>query len=140
MRPRIMYIEDKSGGLTGPGRIGLVQFSKTGATLHYGGRSFRGLKGEGFKANYFDVDSGDQFWISGPRRDGSDGLYGRITQPEDVDADVAETYWREVRGFKAAPLQADIGPQSEERGGTLKALRRSPLVGADLDLERKRSG
>lgn len=29
-RSRVMYIEDKSGGLEGPARIGRVYFSKTG--------------------------------------------------------------------------------------------------------------
>jgi hypothetical protein len=93
-----MYIEDKSGGLAGPCRIGRVLFSKTGSTLRYGERSFQSLKGQGFKANYVDIESGQPFWISGPRRDGADGLYGRITQPDDVDADVAEDYWVNIRG------------------------------------------
>ena len=93
-----MYIEDKSGDLVGPGRIGRVTFSKTRATLRYNGRLFQSLKGSGFKANYFDTETGQHFWVSGPRRDGADGLYGRITQPEDVDADVAEEYWRDIRG------------------------------------------
>lgn len=97
MRARIMYIEDKSGGLTGACRIGRVTFSRTGATLYYGGRAFQSLSGSGFKANYFDVESGASFWISGPRRDGADGLYGRVTQAEDVDPDVAEAYWRDIR-------------------------------------------
>jgi hypothetical protein len=44
MKSRIMYIEPKAGGLTGPGRIGRVTFSKTGATLYYRGRSFQSLK------------------------------------------------------------------------------------------------
>lgn len=99
MRSRIMYIEDKSEGLANAGRIGRVTFSKTGATLRYAGRAFQSLKGSGFKANYFDVETGVGFWISGPRRDGADGLYGRLTQPEDVDIDVAETYWRDIRGM-----------------------------------------
>jgi hypothetical protein len=103
MKSRIMYIEDKSEGAVGHCRIGRVQFSKTGATLRYNGRSFQSLKGYGFKANYFDVETGQQFWISGPRKDGTDGLYGRITQPDDVDADVAEEYWRDIRGMEAAP-------------------------------------
>ncbi len=107
MRSRVMYIEDKSAGLTGPRRIGLVTFSKTGATLHYGGRSFKSLKGVGLKANYFDVATGDQFWISGPRRDGADGLYGRVTQPEDVDADVADVYWQDIRGLASPPRAHD---------------------------------
>jgi len=108
MRARIMYIEDKSGGLVGPCRIGRVAFSKTGSTLRYDGRSFQSLKGHGFKANFIDIEAGQHFWISGPRKDGADGLYGRITQPEDVDADVAEEYWRQVRGLSQVP---GSGPQ-----------------------------
>ena len=100
MRSRVMYIEDKSGDLVGACRIGRVTFSKTGATLNYAGRAFQSLKGGGFKANYFDVETGQQFWISGPRKDGADGLYGRITQPADVDGDVAEEYWRVIRGME----------------------------------------
>lgn len=49
MKSRIMYIENKAEGLTGPARIGRVTFSKTGRTLYYKGRSFQSLKGEGFK-------------------------------------------------------------------------------------------
>lgn len=103
MRSRIMYIEDKSGGLAGPGRIGRVSFSKSGATLTYAGRRFQSLKGAGFKANYADVDTGAHFWISGPRKDGADGLYGRITQPADVDDDIAEAYWRDIRRLGRPP-------------------------------------
>ena len=99
-----MYIEDKSGGLVGPCRIGRVIFSKTGATLRYGERSFQSLKGQGFKANFIDIETGQPFWISGPRRDGADGLYGRITQPDDVDADVAEEYWLEIGGVSQIPV------------------------------------
>lgn len=35
MPPRIMYIEYKDAGLTGPGRIGRVTFSKTGRTIYW---------------------------------------------------------------------------------------------------------
>jgi hypothetical protein len=79
-----------------------VRFSKTGATLSYAGRSFQSLKGQGFKANYFDLETGGQFWISGPRHDGTDGLHGRITGPDDVDEDVADEYWRDIRGQNSA--------------------------------------
>ena len=56
-----MYIEDKSGGLSGPARIGRVRFSQTGKSLYYGGRRFETLGGRGFKANYFDAESGAYF-------------------------------------------------------------------------------
>ena len=97
MESRIMYIEDKSAGLTGPARIGRVTFSKTGKTLYYQGRAFRSLKGLGFKANYYEVGTGAHFWISGPRKDGADALHGG-SQPVTIDADVRDEYWRDVRG------------------------------------------
>jgi len=96
MKSRIMYIEDKSGGLIGPARIGRVTFSKTGRTIYYRGRSFQSLKGLGFKANFYDVETGDHFWISGPKRDGGDALYGGST-PIEIDDDVREEYWRDIR-------------------------------------------
>lgn len=97
-KTRIMYIEDKSDGLNGPARIGRVTMSKSGRSLHYGGRTFQSLGGQGFKANYIDVDNGDHFWISGPRKDGRDRLYDGSSKPVEIDADVSDEYWREIRG------------------------------------------
>lgn len=92
-----MYIENKAAGLSGPARIGRVEFSKTGRTLYYGGQSFQSLKGDGSKANYYDLESGDQYWISGPRKDGADRLYGEAL-PVEIDDDVRDEYWAEIRG------------------------------------------
>jgi hypothetical protein len=108
--PRIMYIECKgggfveqwgyaqstNGGLHGTARIGRVTFSRTGATLHYGGKSFQSMKGSGFKANYFESETGKQYWISGPRRDGVDRLY-KSDWPVEIDEDVREEYWTVIR-------------------------------------------
>ena len=94
--PRIMYIEYKGDGLHGSARIGRVTFSRTGATLHYGGKSFARLGGRGFKANYSDTESGEEYWISGPRRDGTDRLY-KSDWPVEIDEDVREEYWIEIR-------------------------------------------
>lgn len=99
MKSRIMYIESRSSGLTGSARIGRVAFSQSGATLHYRGKSFRSLKGHGYKPNYFDIESGDHYWISGPRRDGCDALYATHVSPA-IDADVREEYFRDIRGRK----------------------------------------
>ena|SRR5438093_1560901 len=97
-KTRIMYIEDKSGGLNGPARIGRVTFSKSGRSIHYGGRTFHPLGGAGYKANYADAETGDHFWISGPRKDGKDRLYEGSTKPVEIDADVSVDYWRDIRG------------------------------------------
>jgi hypothetical protein len=92
-----MYIESKADGLTGSARIGRVAFSKTGRTLYYQGDAFQRLKGSGFKANYYRVGTGEEYWISGPKRDGSDRLYGE-RMPVDIDDDVRVEYWTAVRG------------------------------------------
>ena len=96
-RSRIMYIENKSEGLEGDARIGRVYFSKTGKTLYYKGSKFQSLKGSGFKANYYDVDTNEEYWISGPRKDQNDRLYGGKLDVE-VDEDVKEEYKKLTMG------------------------------------------
>jgi hypothetical protein len=94
VKTRIMYIEDKGGGIIGSARIGSISFSKSGATLYYRDSAFQSQKGAGFKSNYFEVESGTEFWISGPRRHGADRLYGGLVE---IDEDVREKYWVEIR-------------------------------------------
>lgn len=101
LKTRIMYIENKTESLNGSARIGRVVFSRTGKSISYDGRTFQSLKGSGFKANYFDIETGEQFWISGPRKDGKDRLYSDSTVAVDIDADVAEEYWLQIRGRRA---------------------------------------
>ena len=96
MLPRIMYIEDKSNGLSGPGRIGRVRFSKSGKSVYYGGRTLQTLNGHGFKANYFDVETGAEFWVSGCKKKGGDRLYGGTIE---IDDDVREEYWVQIRSM-----------------------------------------
>jgi hypothetical protein len=40
--------------------------------------------------------SRDEYWISGPRRDGQDRLYAS-NLPVEVDEDVREEYWTDIR-------------------------------------------
>jgi len=96
MKTRIMYIEDKSDGLSGLARIGRVEMTKLGKTIYYRGRTFRSLRGSGFKANFYDIETGAHYWISGPRRDGADRLYGERV-PVEIDEDVRTEYWTKIR-------------------------------------------
>lgn len=93
MKPEIMFIEDKED-LRGSGRIGLVHFSKTGKTLYYDKKEFQSLKGYGYKSNYYDVETGVEYWISRPRKDGNDLLYPGLVQ---IDDEIREEYWVDIR-------------------------------------------
>ncbi len=89
-----MYIEEKAGVASLEANIGKVCFSKTGRTLKYDGKEFQSLKGSGYKANYYDVETGEHYWISRCRKDGNDGLYKTKVY---VDEDIREEYWTDIR-------------------------------------------
>jgi hypothetical protein len=95
-RTRIMYIESKAEGLVGPARIGRVFYNKRGCTSRYGEKEFQSLKGRGLKSNYREINTGDEYWISGPRRDGADRLYVSNIAV-DIDEDVREEYSTTIR-------------------------------------------
>ncbi len=91
-----MWIENKGdgNGIVGPARIGRVTFSKSGKSVHYSGRTFQTLAGSGFKANYFDTETGEHYWISGCHKDGRDALYSTKVE---IDDDAREEYWTAIR-------------------------------------------
>jgi hypothetical protein len=97
---RIMYIERKAESLNGPAWIGRVTFSQTGRTVEYRAQKFQKSRA-GYKWNHFDVETGDHYWISGPRRDGKDRLNPKSSLPVEIDEDVREEYWTEIRGLPA---------------------------------------
>lgn len=67
---RLMYIESKGGMIDGAAaRIGWVTFSNSGKGVYYRGRSL--LRAKGISGNYIDADSGEEFWVSGIKRRGS---------------------------------------------------------------------
>jgi hypothetical protein len=52
------------------------------------------LNGGGYKTNHFDEETREDYWISGPRKDGQDTFYpGEV----EIDDDVREEYWTEIR-------------------------------------------
>lgn len=73
MKDRLIYVEQKSGHSDdGPAWIGIGGTSKTGATVYSNGQAFQSLKGSGIGANYFDIETGDQYWISGIKKNNED--------------------------------------------------------------------
>jgi hypothetical protein len=101
MNSRIMYIERKTGSLTGAARIGRVTFNRTGRTIFYRDQVFRRIVGGGFKSNYTEEATGEDYWISGCKRRGGDQLYA-TNVPVEIDEDVREEYWSEIRNLPEA--------------------------------------
>lgn len=78
MKSEIKYIEQKSGyNDNGPAWIGLVSFSKSGKTIYFNGQAFQSLNGNGISGNYYEIESGNEYWISGIKKNQKDRhIYG----------------------------------------------------------------
>lgn len=95
---RVMYVENKDGDLDGAeGRIGWVTFSKTGLSVYYRGRTLRRIKGRGIRGNYCDTATGEEFWVSGIKKRGSNQHWAESITVR-VDRDALEEYRRLTTG------------------------------------------
>ena len=78
----LKYIELKSGySDDGPAWIGHVQISRAGRTLYFNGKAFKRC-GRGSGGNHRDPQTGERYWISNVKKDGSDRHWagtGKIT-------------------------------------------------------------
>ena len=91
---RVMFVENKDGDIDGvQGRIGWVTFSKTGLSVYYRGRTLRRAKGGGIRGNYFDVATGEEYWISGIKKRASNQHWAESITVR-VDRDAREEYGR----------------------------------------------
>jgi hypothetical protein len=95
---RVMYIENKDGLIEGiAARIGWVEFSKTGRTLYYRGRSLAAAKGGGVRGNFICEETGQEFWVSGIKKRGSNSHPSESVSIA-IDEDAKEEYERIRRG------------------------------------------
>ena len=92
-KTRIMYIEHKGFSSVGDARIGRVTFSKTGQTIYYNGKTLTKAK-KAVYGNYIDIETGENYWVSGCKKDGTDALFSNTVE---IDKDVLEEYWTEIR-------------------------------------------
>ena len=73
MKDKLIYVELKSGEANcGLAWISIAGASKTGATIYSNGKAFKSLKGSGIGANYFDIQTGEEYWISGIKKNNQD--------------------------------------------------------------------
>jgi hypothetical protein len=88
-----MYVEHKADEHNDRGEawIGWVTFSKTGRTVYTRGLRLHRAVGLGC-ANHYDLDTGEEYWVSGVKKDGRDRLYGNA--PVEIEAGAREEYRR----------------------------------------------
>ena len=91
-----MFVQVKTGYDLdrGPSWIARVRFSKSWQTAYFHGRTLR--RSQGLDANFYDVDTMEEFWLSGPKRDRTDARYSGV-QPE-VEEDARDAYEAFLRG------------------------------------------
>jgi hypothetical protein len=72
MNTVLKYLELKTGfSNNGPAWIARVSTSKSGQTIYFNGRALRKSAGQGGQGNYVDIETSEEFWISGVKRSGS---------------------------------------------------------------------
>lgn len=88
---RLMYVENKDGELDGAkARIGWVTFSKSGKSVYYRGRELQTSNGRGIRGNFFDVETREEYWVSGVKKRGSNAHWAEgvsITIDDDALAE-----------------------------------------------------
>lgn len=69
----LKFIELKYGfSDNGPAWIAHVILSRSKTTVYFNGRALKKAKGGGISGNYFDPESGEEYWISGVKKNGED--------------------------------------------------------------------
>jgi len=67
----LKYLELKSGySDNGPAWVAKVGMSKSGRTLYFNGRALK--RAQGISGNHVDLETGDEYWVSNVKKDGTD--------------------------------------------------------------------
>jgi hypothetical protein len=100
MRSEIIYVELKTGyNDNGPAWIGKGGFNRTGQTVYFNGQVFK--RGQGISGNHFDLQTGEEYWISGVKKRGGDRHWAGSGTIE-IDESIVEEYL-ELRGLMSLP-------------------------------------
>lgn len=106
----IKYLELKSGyDHNGPAWIAKVRPSKTGKTIYFNNKALKKLKRASARGNYYDLETGEYYWISGGKKNGEDRHWagaGVIF----VEQGVVATYLEEVDFSQLLPSVHQVIP------------------------------
>lgn len=113
-KQKLMYIELKSGhGNSGPAWISHVAFSKSGRTIYFNGKSLKRSINGGIAGNYYELGSGDEYWVSGVKKKGTNRHWagsGMIQLDINVVGEFLRHVGQEVSDAKNYEICANIQP------------------------------
>lgn len=111
MQRVLKFLELKSGYAdNGPSWIAKVGVSKSGRTVYFNGKALK--RGQGFAANHFDLETGEEWWISGVKKDGFDRHWagsGKVS----IEASVIEEYLSVIGASELDRSTFEIVPDLE---------------------------
>jgi hypothetical protein len=64
-----------------------------GRTAYYRGRELRRVKGGGISGNHVDVETDEEYWVSGVKKNGEDRHWAGVGEVE-IDEDALDEYRR----------------------------------------------
>ena len=69
----LKYIELKTGySDNGPAWVARVRLSKSGRTVYFNGKALKRAVRGGVEGNHYDIDTGEEYWVSGVKKTGLD--------------------------------------------------------------------
>lgn len=84
-----------------------METSKSGRTVYFNGRAYARATGGGISGNHFDVETGEEYWISGVKRRGTNRHWagsGRIQ----IESVAVEDYLQHTEQNEINPLVLTI--------------------------------
>jgi hypothetical protein len=90
MKPEIKYVENfADSGHNGPAWICLIDFSKTGRTVYFKEIILKRINNGGLVGNHAHEETGEEYWVSGPKKNGQDRhRFG--SGPVEIDPEIAD--------------------------------------------------
>jgi hypothetical protein len=104
----LKYIELKTGYAdNGPAWIAQVQLSKSKTTVYFNGKAL--ARGNGVQGNHVDLETHEEYWISGVKKDGTDRHWAGAGVVW-IEASVVDEYLRLVGQTTLDPKRLKVVP------------------------------
>ena len=123
----LKYIELQTGfSHNGPAWIGNVEFSKSGKSLYFNGKCLKSSGGQGIEGNFYDLESGDEYWVSGVKQRGRNRHFsgkGKIQ----IDRKVVKLYLQHIKQNELNPTHFELVDIIPTDKSTFKQLENEKL-------------